>query len=343
MVGFKRAQNQFMMSKMTQKVFVTREIPREGLNMIREKFEVIVWPSEYPPSKQEILERAKDCQGLVTLLSDPIDEVVISMLPNLKVIAQYAVGYDNIDVKGATRRGIIVTNTPGVLTEATADLAWSLIMSVSRRIVEADQYVRGGKWSVAWGPQLLLGSDVFGATLGIIGMGRIGQAVAKRAVGFNMSVLYHTRSHRDDLEKIEKTVGAKATSLDTLLNESDIVSLHVPLTSKTHHMIGRKQLDFMKEGSILINTSRGAVVDEGALYDALVSGHLGGAGLDVFEDEPLLEDSPLLGLSNVVLVPHIGSATTKTRATMASMCATNIIAALSGEKPPNIVNPEVLQ
>jgi glyoxylate reductase len=343
MVGFKRAQNQSMTSKMTRKVFVTREIPQEGLNIIREKFEVKVWPSEYPPSKQEILEMAKDCQGLVTLLSDPIDEEVISMLPNLKVIAQYAVGYDNIDVKEATRRGIIVTNTPGVLTEATADLAWSLIMSVSRRIVEADQYVRGGKWNVAWGPQLLLGSDVFGATLGIIGMGRIGQAVAKRAVGFNMSVLYHTRSHHNGLEEIEKSVGAKAKSLDTLLNESDIVSLHVPLTSKTHHMIGRRQLDLMGAGSILINTSRGAVVDQDALYDALVSGHLGGAGLDVFEDEPLSKDSPLLGLSNVVLVPHIGSATTKTRATMASMCATNIIAALSDEKPPNIVNPEVLQ
>ena len=327
---------------MTQKVFVTREIPQEGLNMIREKFEVKVWPSEYPPSKQEILEMAKDCQGIVTLLSDPIDEEVISMLPNLKVMAQYAVGYDNIDVKEATRRGIIVTNTPGVLTEATADLAWSLIMSVSRRIVEADQYVRGGKWNVAWGPQLLLGSDVFGATLGIIGMGRIGQAVAKRAVGFNMRVLYHTRSHRDELEGVEKSVGAKARSLDTLLHESDIVSLHVPLTSKTHHMIGRRQLDLMRAGSILINTSRGAVVDQGALYDALVSGHLGGAGLDVFEDEPLSKDSPLLGLSNVVLVPHIGSATTKTRAIMASMCATNIIAALNDEKPPNIVNPEVL-
>ncbi|NHI88698.1 MAG: D-glycerate dehydrogenase [Candidatus Thorarchaeota archaeon] len=328
---------------MTRKVFVTREIPQEGLNMIREKFEVKVWPSEYPPSKQEILEMAKDCKGLVTLLSDPIDEEVISMLPNLKVIAQYAVGYDNIDVKQATRRGIIVTNTPGVLTEATADLAWSLIMSVSRRIVEADQYVRGGKWNVAWGPQLLLGSDVFGATLGIIGMGRIGQAVAKRAVGFNMRVLYHTRSHRDGLEEIEKLVGAEARRLDTLLHESDIVSLHVPLTSKTHHMIGRRQLGLMRAGSILINTSRGAVVDQDALYDALVSGHLGGAGLDVFEDEPLSKDSPLLGLSNVVLVPHIGSATTKTRATMASMCATNIIAALSDEKPPNIVNPEVLQ
>lgn len=343
MVGFKRVQNQTMTSKMTQKVFVTRKIPQEGLNMMRERFEVKVWPSEYPPSRQEILEMAKDCQGLVTLLSDPIDEEIIRMLPNLKVIAQYAVGYDNIDVKEATRRGIIVTNTPGVLTEATADLAWSLIMSVSRRIVEADQYVRGGKWNVAWGPQLLLGSDVFGATLGIIGMGRIGQAVAKRAGGFNMSVLYHTRSHSDGLEEIEKSVGAKATSLETLLHESDIVSLHVPLTSKTHHMIGRRQLDLMKAGSILINTSRGAVVDQGALYDAIVSGCLGGAGLDVFEEEPLSKDSPLLGLSNVVLVPHIGSATTTTRATMASMCATNIIAALSDEKSPNIVNPEVLQ
>ena len=327
---------------MIQKVFVTRKIPQKGLDMLTGRFEVSVWPSEYPPSIEEIIDEAKDCEGLITLLSDPIDADMLGQLPNLKVIAQYAVGYDNIDVKEATRRGIIVTNTPGVLTETTADLAWSLIMSTTRRIVEADQYVRGGNWNVAWGPELLLGSDIHGATIGLVGMGRIGQAVAKRAQGFNMRILFNSRSQNKEIAAIEKLVGAQPTSLDILLRESDIVSIHVPLTSETHHMIGEEELGIMKKGSILVNTSRGQVVDQDALYSALSLGHLGGAGLDVFREEPIPKDSPLLGLSNVVLVPHIGSASKKTRTTMATMCAENIIAALNGEKPSNIVNPEVL-
>ena len=343
MRGFKRSTYLCSRSAMTPRVFVTREIPNEGLDLIREKFDATVWSSEFPPSKEELIEAAKDCHGVITLLTDPIDKEVICRLPALKVIAQYAVGYDNIDIKEATKRGIIVTNTPGVLTETTADLAWSLIMAASRRIVEADRYVREGKWNVEWSPQLLLGSDVFGATLGIVGMGRIGQAVARRALGFKMNLLYYTRSHSDSLRDFEKAVGIESRSLEELLSESDIVTLHVPLTSTTHHMIGKKELEMMKKGSILINTSRGQVVDQIALYYALLSGHLGGAGLDVFEEEPIPKDSPLLGLPNVVVVPHIGSATKKTRATMASMCAENIIAALSNERPPNIVNPEVLE
>ena len=342
MVEFKSCLCVSFTSTMIQKVFVTRKIPQEGLDMLTERFEVSVWPSEEPPCREEIAEKAKNCQGLVTLLSDPIDADIIGQLPNLKIIAQYAVGYDNIDIREATRRGIIVTNTPGVLTETTADLAWSLIMSTTRRIVEADRYVRGGNWNVAWGPELLLGSDIYGATLGIIGMGRIGQAVAKRAQGFSMRVLYHSRGHNKEFATLERLVGAQSTSLDTLLRESDIVSLHVPFTSETRHLIGEKELRSMKKGSILINTSRGQVVDQDALYSALSSGHIGGAGLDVFREEPIPKDSPLLELSNVVLVPHIGSASKKTRATMATMCAENIIAALYGEKPPNIVNPEVL-
>ena len=310
--------------------------------MITGKFDVTVWPSEQPPSKEEIINSASDCQGLITLLSDPIDTDLISQLPRLKVIAQYAVGYDNIDVEEATQRGIVITNTPGVLTETTADLAWSLIMSTARRIVEADQYVRGGRWNVAWGPQLLLGSDIHGSTLGIIGMGRIGQAVARRAMGFSMRVLFHSRSHNEEIESVSKLVEAESTDLETLLKESDIVSVHVPLTSETHHMIGEKELRMMKRGAILVNTARGQVVDQDALYDALSSGHLGGAGLDVFREEPISKDSPLLKLENAVLVPHIGSASKNTRATMATMCAENIIAALKGERPPNIVNPEVL-
>ena len=327
---------------MIQKVFVTRKIPQEGLNLLSEKFEVSVWPSEYPPSRKDIVEKAKKCQGLITLLSDPIESDLIGQLPDLKVIAQYAVGYDNIDVEEATRRGIIVTNTPGVLTETTADLTWALIMSTARRIVEADRYVRNGNWNVAWGPQLLLGVDVHGATLGIIGMGRIGQAVAKRAQGFNMRVLFHSRSHNEDIAALERLVGAQTTNLDTLLCESDIVSIHVPLTSETQHLIGEKELRMMKTGAILINTSRGPVVDQDALYRALKSGQLGAAGLDVFQEEPISKDNLLLGLPNVVLVPHIGSASRKTRAIMATMCAENIITALNGEKPQNIVNPEVL-
>jgi glyoxylate reductase len=327
---------------MTQKVFVTRKIPQKGLDMIAGEFDVTIWPSEYPPSKEEIIDNAYDCEGLITLLSDPIGADMISQLPRLKVIAQYAVGYDNINVEEATQRGIMVTNTPGVLTETTADLTWSLIMSTARRIVEADQYVRGGQWNVAWGPQLLLGSDIHGSTLGIIGMGRIGQAVARRAQGFNMRILYHSRSQNEEIESVSRLVGAESTDLETLLKESDIVSVHVPLTPKTHHMIGEKELRTMKREAILVNTSRGQVVDQDALYDVLSSGHLGGAGLDVFREEPISKDSPLLELENVVLVPHIGSASRNTRATMATMCAENIIKALKGERPPNIVNPEVL-
>ncbi len=342
MAGFKNSLYDSTASIMIQKVFVTRKIPQEGLEMVTGRFEVTVWPSEHPPSREEIIEKAADCQGLITLLSDPIDADLMSQLPSLKVIAQYAVGYDNIDVEEATRRRILVTNTPGVLTETTADLTWSLIMATTRRIVEADRYIRSGKWNVAWGPELLLGADIHGATLGIIGMGRIGQAVTKRAQGFSMKVLYNSHSQNEETAALEALVGAQSTNLDTLLRESDIVSIHVPLNSETHHLIGEKELGIMKKGSILVNTSRGPVVDQEALYRALSSGHLRGAGLDVFEEEPISKESPLLGLSNVILVPHIGSASMKTRATMATMCAENIIAALDGEKPPNIVNPEVL-
>ena len=310
--------------------------------MISDRFEVSVWPNRFPPNRGEIIEAAQDCDGIITLLSDPVDAQTISQLPRLKVIAQYAVGYDNIDIKEATRRGIIVTNTPGVLTETTADLTWSLIMATARRIVEADKYVRDGHWDVAWGPELLLGTDIYGATLGIVGMGRIGQAVARRALGFNMKVMYHSRSQNEGTLAINELLDAHATDLETLLRESDIVTLHVPLASDTHHMIGEKELSMMKSGSILVNTSRGQVIDEDALIKALSLGQLGGAGLDVYREEPITADSPLLNLSNVVLLPHIGSASTKTRETMATMCAENLIAALNNDKPPNIVNPEVL-
>ena len=328
--------------QLKQRVFVTRKIPDEGLRMITEKFDTTVWPSEEPPSIQEIIQNAEDCEGLVTLLSDPMGAEVIDKLPNLRVIAQYAVGYDNIDVSRATERKIAVTNTPGVLTETTADLAWALIMAVSRRVAEADRYVRDKKWNVAWGPEMLLGSDVHGATLGIIGLGRIGSAVARRAIGFNMKILYHTRSENEFTEEIEKVVKGKRVDLHTLLKESDIISIHIPLSPETMHLLGEKEFNLMKSNAILVNTSRGPVIDEEALFKALESGQIGAAGLDVFTQEPLQQDSPLMNLSNLVLAPHIGSASIKTRATMATMCAENLIAVLDGEQPPNIVNPEVL-
>ena len=328
---------------MKQRVFVTRKIPDEGLRMITERFDTTVWTSDEPPSIQEIVQNAEDCEGIVTLLSDPIGPDVIDKLPKLKVIAQYAVGYDNIDVSLATKNKIAVTNTPGVLTETTADLAWALIMAASRRLVEADRYVREGKWNVAWGPELLLGSDIYGATLGIIGLGRIGSAVAKRSAGFDMKILYHTRSESEFTQDIEQSVKGRRVDFHTLLKESDIISLHIPLNSKTHHLISEQEFDLMKPGAILVNTSRGPVIDEDALFKALESGHLGAAGLDVFNKEPLQHDSPLMRLSNIVLAPHIGSASTGTRSIMATMCAENLIATLSDEQPPNIVNPEVFE
>jgi len=323
-----------------QRVFVTRKIPDEGLRRITEKFDTTVWSSQEPPSIQEIVQNAEDCDGIVTLLSDPIGPDVINKLPKLRVIAQYAVGYDNIDVPLATKRKIAVTNTPGVLTETTADLTWALLMAASRRIVEADRYIRDKKWDVAWGPELLLGTDIFGATLGIVGMGRIGQSVARRALGFNMKTLYYSRTRN---EKIENELDVKHVDLHTLLRESDIVTLHIPLNSETHHLIGKAELEIMKEDSILVNTSRGKVIDESALYNALKEGHIGSAGLDVFQEEPISKDSPILDLHNIVLAPHIGSASKNTRATMSLMCAENLIEVLEGNMPPNIVNPEVLQ
>jgi glyoxylate reductase len=323
---------------MKERVFVTRQVPDEGLTQIRAKFDTIVWDKDEPPSKPEIISGAKGCSGLVTLLSDPIDSELMDSLPSLKVIAQYAVGYDNIDVKSATARNIVVTNTPGILTETTADLTWALILSACRRIPEADKYVRNGNWKIAWGPKMLLGRDIYSSTLGILGMGRIGSAVARRAAGFSMKILYHSRSRN---EEIEMKLGARRVNLDKLLRDSDIVTIHVPLADDTRGMIGMDELRMMKRSAVLVNTSRGPVIDESALIKALESGLIAGAGLDVFNEEPIPVESALLKLNNVVLTPHIGSASVDTRAKMAEMCAANLIAALDGKTPPNIVNPEV--
>ncbi len=327
---------------MTQTVFVTRRIPDVGIDAITAEFQTIIWEQETPPSKSDIIQNAHGCNGIVTLLSDTIDADVIKSLPLLRVISQYAVGFDNIDISAATNRGIVVTNTPGVLTETTADLTWALIMSACRRIVEADRYVREGDWKVAWGPKMLLGRDIHKATLGIIGLGRIGRAVARRAAGFSMRILYYSRTRNNGTKATERETGAQRTDLKTLLKESDIVTIHVPLNEDTHDMITSDELAMMKPGAVLVNTSRGPVVDEKALYHSLKSGHLGGAGLDVFRREPVSLKNPLLQLSNVVVTPHIGSATIAARDRMAQICAENLIAALKGTTPQYVVNPEVV-
>jgi len=322
------------------KIYVTREIPEKGLKTIKERFDAEVWPKYGPPPKEVIIEKVRNIDAIVSLLSDEIDAVVLGAAPRLKVVAQMAVGFDNIDMREATKRGICVTNTPEVLTETTADFAWALLMAVARRIVEADRYVRTGKWKVSWHPSMLLGRDVHDATMGIVGAGRIGSAVAKRAKGFNMKILYYDVVPRPELEK---ELGAKNVDLDTLFKESDFISIHVPLTKQTYYMINEEKLRLMKKTAYLINNSRGSVMDEKALYRALKEEWIAGAGLDVFEREPTQLDNPLLMLDNVVVAPHISSSSHETRSRMAEMVAENLIAFFEGRIPPNLVNPEVLK
>ena len=321
------------------KVFVTREIPKIGLELLEKAgFEINLRGNELPPTKDELVEGVKDADALLCLLTDKISRDVLEVGKNLKIVSNYAVGYDNIDVDAATELGIIVTNTPGVLTDATAELAWALLFAVARRIVEADKFTRAGKFK-GWHPTLLLGFELKGKTLGIIGAGRIGTAMALKSKGFKMKVLYFSR-HRN--ERLERELGAKMVSLDELLKESDFVSLHVPLTSETFHLIGERELNLMKPTAILINTSRGAVVDEQALIKALQNRRIAGAGLDVFENEPEVPDE-LKKLENVVITPHIGSATHNARESMALMAAQAIVDVLNGRIPQNVVNPEVLK
>jgi len=316
------------------KVFVTRQIPQKGLEMLKARFEVEIGASDRNLSRREICEGTKDADALVCLLSDAIDEEILSDAKKLKIIANYAVGYNNINVEYAKEHGIFVTNTPGVLTETTADLTWALMLSVARRIVEADKFTRSGKFK-GWEPELMLGSDIFGKTLGVIGAGRIGQAVMKRAIGFGMRVIYYSKS-RLPLD-IESNLNASYVSLEKLLKEADFVSLHVPLTKNTYHMIGEDQLSLMKRTAYLINTARGPVVDEEALVKFLKEKRIAGAALDVFENEPLLTPG-LTELDNVVITPHIGSASKETREKMSVIVAENVIAALEGKIPPNCVN-----
>lgn len=322
------------------KIYVTRELPERGLNMIRKYFEAEVWPEYAPPPKNVIIEKAKNVDALASLLSDKIDAEVFNAAPKLKIVAQLAVGFDNINITEATKRGIYVTNTPEVLTDTTADFAWALLMAVARRVAEADKYVRTEQWKVSWHPAMLAGRDVHNATIGIVGAGRIGYAVAKRAKGFDMKILFYDVVSRPE---IEKDLGAKKVDMDTLLKESDFVSIHVPLMKETRHLINAEKFKLMKKTAYLINNSRGPVVDEKALYEALKKGQIAGAGLDVFEQEPTPLDNPLLKLDNVVVAPHISSASLETRSKMAEMVAENLIAFFQGKKPPNLVNPDVMK
>ncbi|MEM3442479.1 MAG: glyoxylate reductase [Candidatus Bathyarchaeia archaeon] len=322
------------------KVYVTREIPEKGLRIIKKSFDAEVWQEYAPPPKEVILEKIRNVDGLVSLLSDKIDAEVFDAAPKLKIISQLAVGFDNIDLQEATKKGVYVTNTPEVLTDTTADFAWALLMAVARRVVEADKYVRSGQWKVGWHPSMFLGRDVYGATIGIVGAGRIGCAVAKRARVFNMKISYYSASSKPEMEK---ELGAKRVDLDTLLKKSDFISIHVPLKRETYHMINAEKLKLMKKTAYLINNSRGPIVDEKALYEALKEDRIAGAGLDVFENEPTPVDNPLLKLNNVVVAPHISSASYETRSRMAQMVAENLLAFFKGKKPLNLVNPEVMK
>ncbi len=319
------------------KVFVTRRIPDEALQIVREAAETDLWPEPGPPPRDVLLEKVAGIRGLYCLLTDRIDSELLECAPELQVVSQMAVGVDNVDVAACTARGIPVGNTPGVLTETTADLAFALILATARRVVEADRFVRAGEWTT-WSPMLLTGPDVHHATLGIVGMGRIGREVAKRARGFDMRILYYNRT-RDP--ESEETLGADYVDIPSLLAQSDFVSIHTPLTSETLHLIGREELQLMKKSAILINTSRGPVVDESALYEALRDGTIAAAGLDVFEVEPLPMESPLLALDNVVVLPHIGSASVATRTKMAVLAAENLAAGIKGNRLAHLVNPQV--
>ena len=322
------------------RVFVTRPIPDNGLDELRAALgaeAVDVFPHDRPITRDELLEGAAGASALLPMLTDPVDaEVMDRAGGGLKVIANYAVGFNNIDVDAATERRIMVANTPGVLTEATADLTWTLIMAAARRAGEAERYLRAGEWD-GWGPQQFLGVDVNGQTLGVFGMGRIGQAVARRAQGFNMRVIYTTRTPLD--AETERAIGAEAVGFETLLAESDILSVHCPLTNETRGLFGREAFQAMKPTALFINTSRGQAVDEAALAEALHEGAIFGAGLDVFENEPAIHPR-LLECPHAVLLPHLGSATHATRAKMASIAAGNIIAALQGRRPRHWVNQD---
>src|SRR5437588_1935351 len=319
------------------KVYVTRPVFDEAVESLRREVEVELNAEDRILSKKELIERLRDKDGALTLLTDAIDLDVLESAPKLKVVANFAVGFNNVAIESATKMGVVVTNTPGVLTETTADFAWTLLMAAARRVVEGDKFARAEDHWV-WGPKMFLGYDVYGKTLGLVGLGRIGQAVARRASGFNMRVVFHDTEPIP--EQVVKDLGVTRLPLDELLRISDFISLHVPLFPETHHLLNDRTFALMKPTCIVINTSRGPVVDEKALAGAVRDRKIAGAGLDVFEREPEIEPE-LLEMENVVLAPHIASASHETRLKMCMMAVDNLLAVLKGERPPNLVNHEV--
>jgi glyoxylate reductase len=323
---------------MKPKAYVTRLIPEEALKKLSENADYHIWEGELPVPREVLLREVSGVDAVLSLLTDKIDTAVMDAAPKLRVISNMAVGFDNVDVQEATKRKIMVCNTPEVLTDTTADFAFALLLAAARRVVEGERIVRAGKWKT-WGPMILLGQDVHHATLGIIGLGRIGAEVAKRAKGFDMKVIYYDTVRRPDLEM---KLGADFRDLRTLLAESDFVTIHTPLIPETYHLIGEEQFKLMKRTAILVNTARGPIVDPKALYNALRNRQIAYAALDVTDPEPIPLDDPLLALDNIVIAPHIASASVATRTKMALMAVDNLLAGLKGEKPPYIVNPEVL-
>jgi glyoxylate reductase len=321
------------------RIFVSRELPGDGIARLQAAgLRVDLWNQQDPPPAGALFGAAAACDGLLVMLTERIDGALIEAAPNVRIVSNMAVGYDNIDVEACTRRGVLVTNTPGVLTDTTADLAFALILAVARRVVEGDRVVREGGWG-PWHPSFMLGRDVHGATLGVVGLGAIGLAVARRASGFGMRVLYTSRTRKPD---IERDLGVEWRDLDGLLGESDFVSLHVSLGAQTRGLVGERELALMKPTAYLVNTSRGGVVDQDALVEALRAGRLAGAGLDVAATEPVQPEDALLSAPNLVITPHVGSATIETRTKMADLAVENLIAFFEGRRPRHCVNPEVL-
>ena len=319
---------------MSERVLLTRRMPSDAAEVLTAAGHAVdMFDTSEPPPRADLIARARGCAGVITMLSDPVDaEFLDAVGASLRIVANYAVGFDNVDLEACRKRNIRVSNTPGVLTEATADLAWALILAAARHIAEGDRVMRTGKWA-GWAPTQLLGLELNGATLGILGAGRIGSAVARRSVGFRMRVIYTDPSTN---EALEKELGARRVDLDRLVAESDVLSLHIPMTPEAHHLIGAAQFKAMKPTAVLVNTARGAIVDEAALIEALRNKEIAAAGLDVYEHEPRLAPG-LAELPNIVLLPHLGSATTVTRGKMAAMAADNVVAVLAGREPPNAV------
>ncbi|MDX9753867.1 MAG: D-glycerate dehydrogenase [bacterium] len=322
---------------MPPRIYITRALPEPVWQALDETgFAYEVYPEDRVIPKDVLLQQVQNRDGILCILTDPIDREVLDAATQVKIIANYAVGYNNIDVDEATRRGIAVTNTPGVLTDATADLAWTLLFATARKVVASDTYLRQGRFT-GWGPMHFLGQDITNRTLGVVGLGRIGRAFAAKAAGFNMKILYYAR-RRDAAFEEAYNPGAQWVDLETVLKNSDFLSIHLPLTPETTHLIGKRELRMMKPNAILINTARGPIVDEAALAHALRERWIWGAGLDVYEDEPAVHPD-LLGLPNTTLLPHIGSATTETRTRMGLMAVENLKAFFTGQRPPNLVNP----